>query len=59
MTIPQAAGLLIGNPIGGALVHGQSFIGLQVFCGVTVMASGCFLLAARLAQLKAGAGWKG
>jgi hypothetical protein len=59
MTIPQAAGLLIGNPISGALVHGQSFVGLQIFCGVTVVASGCFLLAARLTQLRGGASWRG
>ena len=59
MTIPQAAGLLIGNPVGGTLENGSSFLGLQLFCGLTVMASGFFLLGARWFQVKAGAGWKG
>lgn len=59
MTVPMAVGLLIGNPIAGALVHGSSFTGLQVFCGITVVLAGLFLLAARLAQLKAGSSWKG
>ena len=59
MTIPMAAGLLIGNPIAGALVRGQSFLGLQIFCGLTVVCSACFLLAVKLAQLRAGAALKG
>ena len=48
MTVPMAAGLLIGNPIAGVLIRNGSFVGLQVFCGATVMAAACFLAAARV-----------
>ncbi|KAK5675661.1 hypothetical protein LTS10_011761 [Elasticomyces elasticus] len=47
MTVPVAAGLLLGNPIAGELVRGRSFVRLQVFCATTVMAATCLLVAAR------------
>ena len=53
-TVPMAAGLLIGNPIAGALVGKTSFVGLQVFCGCTVVVAGIFLLFGRLAQGRLG-----
>ena len=55
MTVPMAAGLLIGNPIAGALVDGTSFIGLQVFCGCMVAGGALLLLMGRLAKAKSGA----
>ena len=51
MTVPMATGLLIGNPIAGALVKGSSYTGLQAFCGATVLASACLLLCARVAKV--------
>ncbi|KAK5699290.1 hypothetical protein LTR17_023383 [Elasticomyces elasticus] len=47
MTVPVAAGLLLGNPIAGELVRRGSFVGLQIFCAATVMAATCLLVAAR------------
>ena len=41
---------LTGNPIGGALLrlHDGEYLGLQLFCGIVVMAAAVFLLMARL-----------
>jgi MFS family permease len=48
----QAVGALTGSPIGGALVtaYGGSYLGLQLFCGIIMTASGFFYLAARYVQ---------
>ncbi len=48
--VPIAAGLLVGNPIAGALVR-SGWINLQVFCGVVVACSGVSVLAARVAKV--------
>jgi MFS family permease len=47
----QAIGALIGSPIAGAIVQSQGgkFIGLQLFCGITMAASVVVYLAARQA----------
>ncbi|KAK5119243.1 hypothetical protein LTR85_007857 [Meristemomyces frigidus] len=50
MTVPMAAGLLIGNPIAGALVRGRSYVALQAFAGAIVLVSGCLLASARFAK---------
>lgn len=50
MAVPMAAGLLVGNPIAGALVRGDDFVNLQVFCGSTVIASGLVLAVGRVFQ---------
>ena len=45
-------GLLIGEPIAGAILRGQGgWIGLQVFCGVLLAVSGFFSFAARFAKV--------
>lgn len=49
----QAFGALTGSPIGGAIVehqHGQ-YIGLQLFCGLTMVAGVCFIFAGRYCQV--------
>lgn len=45
----QAFGALTGSPIGGAIVlsQGGSFLGLQLFCGFTMVVSTCAYVAAR------------
>jgi MFS family permease len=47
----QSIGALIGSPIAGAIVQSQGgkFIGLQLFCGITMAASVVVYLAARQA----------
>ncbi|ATY64058.1 Major facilitator superfamily general substrate transporter [Cordyceps militaris] len=49
----MAFGALTGSPIGGAIVSRQhgDYIGLQVFCGVAMVAGFFFLVAARYAQV--------
>lgn len=51
-TVPVAVGLLIGEPVAGALVggDGRDFNGLVVWCGVTVAAAGVFMVATRIAK---------
>ena len=45
-------GLLIGSPVAGAILgDGSSFVGLQVFCASTVVASGVVAFAARFAKV--------
>lgn len=52
----SGCGLLIGEPIAGALLRGQSgWIGLQAWCGILLIISGLFSLAARI--LKVGPRW--
>lgn len=48
VSVCMAVGLLIGNPIGGALVKQSSFVGLQAFCGTAVLAAGLLLTAAKM-----------
>lgn len=44
-------GLLIGSPVAGAILgDGTSFVGLQVFCASTVVASAVVALGARVAK---------
>ncbi|TVY17341.1 Aspyridones efflux protein apdF [Lachnellula arida] len=45
-------GLLIGNPVAGAILNpdGGSFLGLQIWCGVTVTTSLLCLCVARIAK---------
>jgi len=51
--LPIAAGLLVGNPVAGAvLAHGWP--GLMSFCGACVIVSVAFIVAARVAK----EGWK-
>lgn len=47
----QAIGALIGSPIAGAIVASQDgkFLGLQLFCGLTMASSVIIYFAARLA----------
>jgi MFS family permease len=49
----QSFGSLTGSPLAGAIVSNQNgkFIGLQIFCGVTMMVAAIFLLAARYVQV--------
>lgn len=51
-----ALGALTGSPIGGALVSAQggSFLGLQLFCGISMLCSAVTFVAARHAQV----GWR-
>jgi MFS family permease len=50
-------GLLIGNPVGGAILGaGDNFLGLQLFCACTIVASAAILYPARVA--KAGLGFR-
>ena len=45
----SGTGLLIGNPIAGLISQKErNWIGLQIWAGVMVVASGCFIVAARL-----------
>ena len=48
--IPIAAGLLVGNPIAGALVR-SGWIDLQAFCGTTIACSGICVICARIAKV--------
>lgn len=49
----QAFGALTGSPIGGAIVEHQhgDYIGLQLFCGLTMVAGVCFVIAGRYCQV--------
>ena len=51
--VPVAAGLLVGNPIAGALLR-NGWIDLQVFCGAVVAFSGICVAAARCAKVGLG-----
>ena len=51
--VPIAIGLLVGNPIGGAL-SSKGWVELQVFCGTIVAVSGICVTIARIAKV----GWK-
>jgi MFS family permease len=49
----MAFGALTGSPIGGAIVSAQhgDFLGLQLFCGFSMLLSVFFFVAARYAQV--------
>jgi len=52
----SAFGVLIGSPIGGAIVNDQSgaFSGLKIFCGIALLVGTVFAVLSRTAQV----GWK-
>ena len=45
--MPAAAGILIGNPIAGAILR-NGWVGLQVFCGCIIAAAVLSMFAARV-----------
>lgn len=47
--MPAAAGVLIGNPIAGAILK-NGWTGLQVFCGTCIAAAVLLAIAARVAR---------
>lgn len=53
--LTNAFGALTGSPLGGALIRGQDsstgFLGLQIFCGVTMISSAVAFGAARYSQV--------
>jgi len=53
-------GLLIGNPIAGAILDGQggSYVGAQCFSGATVMGGAVMTMILRYLKYKDGKGWK-
>ena len=52
----SGCGLLVGEPIAGAILRGRGgWIGLQAWCGILLIISGLFSLAARV--LKVGLRW--
>ena len=54
----SGTGLLIGSPISGLISrNGTEWVGLQVWAGLLIVISGCFILSARI--LKVGHGLKG
>ena len=54
--IVTGCGLLVGEPIAGAILQGSGrWVGLQVWCGTLLTISGLFSLAARI--LKVGTKW--
>lgn len=55
MALPNAMGLLIGNPLAGAVLR-RGWAPLQVFCGAVVGASALCALAARFAKVRGGGG---
>lgn len=55
--VPMAFGLLVGNPIAGAILNsgsGNNWVGLASFCGASVLLSVVFVGAARVTKV----GWK-
>ena len=51
--VPIASGLLVGNPIAGAILkHGWD--GLEIFCGTSVFIAVVFITAARVAKVGCG-----
>ena len=47
--LPISFGLLIGNPIAGAILR-SGWRNLEAFCGATIAVSGGFLIATRVAK---------
>jgi len=56
LTAVCGIGLLVGNPIAGAILDNGSWVGLQVWTGVLLALSACLQLAARVAA--GGWNWK-
>jgi len=55
--VPMAFGLLVGNPIAGAILNsgnGNNWVGLASFCGASVLLSAVFVGAARVNKV----GWR-
>lgn len=50
LLFPIAVGLLIGNPIAGAVLEDGGWVGLRVFCASVIALSGGFVIVARLAK---------
>lgn len=48
--VPIAIGLLVGNPVAGALLR-TGWLDLQMFCGVAVALSGLCVMGARIAKV--------
>jgi MFS family permease len=48
-TFCAALGILIGTPIAGVLVGGGSWVGMQAFCGGTLLAGAALVAATRVA----------
>ena len=53
LSIPTAIGLLIGNPIAGAILK-SGWVNLQAFCGAVVGISTLCMIAARVAKVGMG-----
>ena len=53
LVVPIAIGLLVGNPIAGAL-NPKVWVDLQIFCGGIIALSGVCVVIARIAKV----GWK-
>lgn len=51
--VPISFGLLIGNPIAGAILK-RGWLGLEAFCGVLLIISGIIIVAARVSHV----GWR-
>lgn len=58
LSVPMALGLLVGNPIAGAMVGLGRFLGLQLFCGCTVILSALLLAAGRVVKGLSSSTWK-
>jgi uncharacterized membrane protein len=55
--LPISFGLLIGNPIAGAILrsaNGNNWVALEAFCGSAILLSAGFIASARVAKV----GWK-
>jgi len=44
-------GLLIGNPVGGAILKSSGWTGVQAFCGATVIAAAFCCIIARVSKV--------
>ena len=51
-------GLLVGNPVAGAILGRGDWKGLQAFCGATVVLALVCMIAARLAKVRGASSWK-
>jgi MFS family permease len=47
-----AFGILVGNPIAGSIYKSKGWIGMQAFAGSWIIASGFFVIAARIAKVR-------
>ena len=58
LSVSMAAGLLVGNPVAGALVRHSGFLALQAFCGSMIVAGGLVMFVGRLAHGRHASSWK-